>query len=72
MMTAEQMIAALGGTVEVARAVKAPPSTVSSWKKAGTIPHWRMPSIERVAKLKGISLDVLPDRAAPTPTERAA
>ena len=56
MMTAEQMIAALGGTVEVAKAIKAPPSTVSSWKTAGKIPHWRMPAITQLAKRKGVSL----------------
>ncbi|WP_369974079.1 carph-isopro domain-containing protein [Novosphingobium sp. GV055] len=50
------MIAALGGTVEVAKAIQAPPSTVSSWKTAGKIPRWRMAEIERLAKDKGVSL----------------
>lgn len=58
MMTAEQIIDALGGTVEVAKAIKAPPSTVSSWKGAkGGIPHWRMPAILRLAKRRGVQLN---------------
>lgn len=64
MMTAEQMIVALGGTVEVAKAIEAPPSTVSSWKTAGKIPHWRMPAIILLAERKGVTLAMPSDRAA--------
>lgn len=49
------IIKALGGTVEVARAMEAPPSTVHSWKKNG-IPQSRLAHIKLVAKEKGVEL----------------
>jgi len=50
------LIKALGGTSEVARAVNAPPSTVSSWKEANRIPPWRMDAVRELARLKGVNL----------------
>lgn len=72
MQTVEQLIVALGGTVAVAVEVDAPPSTVSSWKSANSIPRWRMAAIRRLAKRRGV--EIAPDfgvkpRQAP---ERAA
>ncbi len=68
MMTAEQIVEALGGTVSVAKALDLAPTTVSSWKTSGSIPKWRMDGIERLARKSGISL-VAPTE---TPTGRAA
>jgi hypothetical protein len=65
MMTATQIVDALGGTVEVAKALELTPSTVSSWKTSGSIPKWRMAGIREIARDKGVSLE------SPT-TERAA
>lgn len=52
---AAAIIKALGGTVEVARAMEAPPSTVHSWKKNG-IPQSRLAHIKLLAKTKDIKL----------------
>lgn len=54
MENAEQFINALGGTVAVANALGAPPSTVSSWKQANSIPHWRMAGLLALAAEKGV------------------
>lgn len=49
MMTATEIIEALGGTVKVATALELTPSTVSSWKTSGNIPRWRMDKLEVLA-----------------------
>ena len=64
MMTAEQIVEALGGTVAVAKALDLAPTTVSSWKKSGSIPKWRKPEIEKLASRKGICLSRPTDAAA--------
>jgi hypothetical protein len=56
METVEQLIVALGGTIAVATALDAPPSTVSSWKGANSIPHWRLRDIQRLAKRAGVEV----------------
>jgi hypothetical protein len=56
MQTVEAFINDLGGTVEVATALELTPSTVSSWKTAGSIPKWRMDGIKKLAKRKGIEV----------------
>lgn len=53
MQTVADFIKALGGTVSVAAALDLTPSTVSSWKTAGSIPRWRMEAIRKLAKDKG-------------------
>lgn len=68
MQTVEQFIDALGGTVAVAAAAEAPPSTVSSWKTANSIPRWRMTVLKFLAKEKGVPV---PDKFAPRPTPAA-
>lgn len=66
MQNAAAIIDALGGTAEVARALKLTASTVSSWKfsKTGAIPAWRVPAILKLAKKRGVDLSALPSRAA--------
>jgi hypothetical protein len=56
METVEQLIVALGGTFAVAIALDAPPSTVSSWKSANSIPSWRLKDIQRLAKRAGVGV----------------
>lgn len=51
------VIDALGGTSAVARALNIPASTVSSWKSAGRIPNWRVPTLVKLARAKGFSLN---------------
>lgn len=58
MMTATEIIKKLGGTVQVATALDLTPSTVSSWKKSGNIPKWRMDGVQRLAAEKGVTLTV--------------
>ena len=68
MQTVEQFIDALGGTVAVANASEAAPTTVSSWKAANSIPRWRMPALKALAKKKGVSVPKeFAPRATPTP-----
>lgn len=67
MMTAAQIVEALGGTVAVATELDLTPSTVSSWKASGSIPRWWMPGISAFAKAKGVDLPAphpKPDRSA--------
>jgi hypothetical protein len=52
---ADQVIDALGGTSEVARATEAPTSTVHSWRKIG-IPSSRLAHLKLLAKDRGIEL----------------
>lgn len=56
MQTVSDIIEALGGTSKVADALGAPPQTVSSWKAANSIPHWRMDGIKKLARKKGLDL----------------
>jgi hypothetical protein len=42
-----------GGTTAVARLIKAPVSTVHSWKRKGVIPASRLHHLELVAKAAG-------------------
>lgn len=52
MQTVKSFIDELGGTVEVAAALRAPVSTVSGWNISNNIPHWRIPALEALAKKK--------------------
>ena len=57
MKTPTEIIEALGGTVDVARALGLAPTTVSSWKKAKRgIPSWRMEKLAKLAKRRGVEL----------------
>jgi len=56
MTAAGKIIDVLGGTSAVARALGAPPSTVSSWRKNG-IPHWRWAALHDLAERMGLSFD---------------
>lgn len=64
MMTAKQIVEALGGTLAVAKALELSPTTVSSWKTSGSIPKWRMRGVEELAREKGVSLSHHTGRAA--------
>jgi len=55
--TASEIIEALGGTSAVARELEIAPTTVSSWKTSETIPPWRWPAIEDIAKRRGLSFE---------------
>lgn len=63
MTYADQMIDALGGTTEVARAIEAPTSTVHSWRKNG-IPSSRLAHLRLLAEVKGIELPHAPEQQA--------
>lgn len=65
---ADQVIDALGGTSEVARAIEAPTSTVHSWRAIG-IPPSRLAHLKLVARERGITL---PEPAAPDDAQAAA
>lgn len=56
MENAKTFINKLGGTVAVATALNLTPSTVSSWKKADSIPKWRMEGLRQLAALKKIEV----------------
>jgi hypothetical protein len=56
MQTVEEFINALGGTVAVAQALGIAPTTVSSWKSAGSVPKWRMAGLEQIAMEKNIGI----------------
>jgi hypothetical protein len=45
MMTAIQMIEALGGSRKAADRLGVPLTTVDTWKRKNSIPHWRMPFV---------------------------
>lgn len=69
MQTVEQFLDKLGGTVAVARALDLAPTTVSSWKTAGSIPKWRMAGLERLASEKCVKV---PAKFAPPSPQQAA
>ena len=50
METVKDFIDKLGGTVKVANALGVPISTVSGWNINNSIPHWRVPALEEMAK----------------------
>ncbi|WP_375284862.1 carph-isopro domain-containing protein [Sphingobium yanoikuyae] len=67
MRNAAEIVEALGGTVAVANALGIAPTTVSSWKKAGRIPPWRVPVIRQMAEKSSIALpDISPPIATAT------
>lgn len=49
MENAADYVNSLGGTVAVAKGLKIPVSTVSSWKATNRIPEWRRPALEQLA-----------------------
>jgi len=63
-MTATAIIDALGGTSSVASALGLSPSTVSSWKAAGSIPKWRMDGVSALARKKGVAIRLNNDRGS--------
>lgn len=65
MMTALQMIDALGGSAKAARRLGIPLTTVDSWKRKNAIPHWRLPSVE--AAIRAAAAESAAE-AAPAPT----
>lgn len=73
MLTAAQIVEALGDTSAVATALSAPVSTVSSWKRKNSIPSWRRPALLNLAIERGVPLGTTDfPRKADAPTERAA
>ncbi len=58
MQTPSEIIELLGGTSAVARELGLTPSTVSSWKQLRAIPNWRMDGIRKLAKAKGVTLNL--------------
>eukprot|EP01037_Dinobryon_pediforme_P018032 gene18032-18269_t len=65
---ANAIIDHLGGTSAVARMIKAPTSTVHSWRSKG-IPPSRLEHLRLLAQVQGITL---PDEAAPAGRPEAA
>lgn len=55
-MKPAKVIAAFGGTTNLARAIGAPVTTVHKWKGAGRIPAWRHDAIKAAAEKAGIDL----------------
>lgn len=75
MLTADAIIAKLGGTGEVAAALSLSDSTVSSWRGRGGIPHKRWAPLVRLAVERGcseITLEALAELAASEPAEARA
>lgn len=56
MLTADQIISALGNTTRVATALNLTPSTVQSWKEANFIPGWRQDAMIALAKRFKVAL----------------
>lgn len=52
----DQFVHEVGGTVKLAKALGAPPSTVSAWRTRGTIPSWRRTAIIDFAVREGKAL----------------
>jgi hypothetical protein len=67
-------LAAFGGATALAKELRAPISTVHSWKLKGRIPHWRRQQIEDAARRREIDPDPAWFAEAPTaaPSEAAA
>lgn len=76
MLTAAQIIEALGDTTAVAREIGAPPTTVQSWKGANFIPGWRRPALLALAAklerpLSTDSFPAKPRKPTSQPTDQA-
>ena len=56
MLTADQIIDALGSTSNVASELGLTPSTVSTWRGVNFIPTWRQPAVLALAKRKKYAL----------------
>jgi hypothetical protein len=54
-MDANKIINGLGGTFKVARLIDAPASTVSSWRKSGRIPPYRLDLLKLRADAAGLA-----------------
>jgi hypothetical protein len=53
MLTADQIIARLGGPAALASEIDVPLTTVCSWGTVNFIPEWRRPALLMLAKKKG-------------------
>ena len=59
----DKIIDAFGGVRPLARAIKQPPTTVSGWRKRGSIPDWQKVRVLDASRRYGVSLilyDFLP------------
>jgi hypothetical protein len=63
-LSVSQIFEAFGGVRPLARRLKVPVATASSWKRSESIPHWRLREIEEAAAADGIKLTAPRKRAA--------
>jgi len=70
MLTAAEIIDRLGGSSKVSQETGFPVTTVHSWARSNSVPHWRRPPLIELAARNGWKLTAadFPDRTA----ERAA
>lgn len=68
-MTAKDIVDRLGGVTAVARDMGVPLTTVSSWVRFNSIPHWRQSKMLELATARNESLATTD---FPTPDERVA
>lgn len=54
LMTAAELINALGGTAKVAEALGTAQNTVGNWLQRG-IPAWAMPKLARLCRKRGVN-----------------
>lgn len=70
MMTAGEIIEALGGAAKVGKAIKAPITTVHGWKRVGHVPPWRIPDLVTLARKVGQPITA--SHFPPKPPRKAA
>lgn len=70
MMTAAEIIDALGGATAIGREIGAPTTTVHGWKRTGSVPAWRIDALVDLAKRQGKSISA--DHLASARKGRAA
>jgi len=72
MMTVDQIMQQLGGFTKVANAIKAPVTTVHSWKRANFIPEWRHAALLALAKKNRVPLSAADFPPPPPRKDKAA
>lgn len=66
MFTVSDILEQLGGVAAVSNETGIPFTTVHTWKRAGFVPHWRVPTLVSLAKSRGKPIDTadIPVRGA--------
>lgn len=53
MSTVADILESLGGVSAVSKETGIPITTVHTWKRTGFVPHWRIPTLVKMAKRLG-------------------